>query len=300
MNEIINVDSDFEMSSLDFLNNVINPARVAAGEEPVKNANFIKRIEDEIEDLPVVKIFHHDKINNLQIPDQKYYDLSMDQMLLVGMRESKAVRRSVLAKLKELSQAVAPKQEVNSSQAAMNAINSITQAALDAIKAIQQAAIIQPAIEQHTEPVKAVEEQKAVAGTVLKHMKKPEGTLSQNDMHAFISNDRLLEKLMDMVGLEMDRLHDPVLTPDEKHRQPPFPVYKEKEVYSMLKAAQVLCDELPASPKGRKRGSLFGIDFTMKREIKKAKMWDGKLFDAAYALFEMYKAEEAEDKEQAE
>lgn len=143
--------------------------------------------------------------------------------------------------------------------------------------------------QQHTEPV---EEQKAIAGTALKHIKKPEGTISQNEMHAFISNDRLLEKLMEMVGLEIDRIHDPQLTPDETRRQDPYPVYNKKEVYSMLKAAQSLCSELPDSPKGHKRGRLFGIVFTMRKEIKKAKMWDGKLFDAAHALFELYLEEE--------
>lgn len=152
--------------------------------------------------------------------------------------------------------------------------------------------------QQHTEPVEAVEEQKAIAGPALKHIEKPEDTISQNEMHAFISNDRLLEKLMEMVGLEIDRIHDPQVTPNGKHHQNPYPVYNKKEVYSMLKAAQSLCEELPASQKGHKRGKLLGIPFTMRKEIKKAKLWDGQLFDAARALFELYLEEE--QTEQAE
>lgn len=152
--------------------------------------------------------------------------------------------------------------------------------------------------QQHTEPVEAVEEQKAIAGPALKHIEKPEDTISQNEMHAFISNDRLLEKLMEMAGLEIDRIHDPQVTPNGKHHQNPYPVYNKKEVYSMLKAAQSLCEELPASQKGHKRGKLFGIPFTMRKEIKKAKLWDGQLFDAARALFELYLEEE--QTEQAE
>ncbi|WP_241253974.1 hypothetical protein [Proteus vulgaris] len=86
------------MSSLDFLNNIINPARIECGEPEVKNTHFIKRIEDELDDLPAVKSFY--RYGN----EVKTYDLNMDQLMLVGMRESKAVRRSVLATLKSLSQ----------------------------------------------------------------------------------------------------------------------------------------------------------------------------------------------------
>ncbi|HCH7937325.1 TPA: phage antirepressor protein [Providencia rettgeri] len=89
-------ETNVTMSSIDFLNNIINPARVMFGENEVKNAHFIKRIEDELDDLPAVKIFN--RFGN----DVRVYDLNMDQLMLVGMRESKAVRRSVLRELKSL------------------------------------------------------------------------------------------------------------------------------------------------------------------------------------------------------
>jgi len=99
MNQLANINSDVTMSSLDFLNNFINPARVGQKEKPVRNSDFISRVEDEIDDLPVA--------NFSQAPrggtPMKFYQLNMEQMTLVGMRESKTVRRAVLEKLKQLA-----------------------------------------------------------------------------------------------------------------------------------------------------------------------------------------------------
>ena len=96
MNSVMNVSADVTMSSLDFLKDVINPARMVQGEPEVKNAHFVARVEDELDDLPAVKTIN--RYGNTV----KYYELTMEQMMLVGMRESKAVRRAVLAKLKEM------------------------------------------------------------------------------------------------------------------------------------------------------------------------------------------------------
>lgn len=50
MNELMNIaNKDFTMTSLDFLNKVINPARIAAGESPVPNYKFLKKVEDELD-----------------------------------------------------------------------------------------------------------------------------------------------------------------------------------------------------------------------------------------------------------
>ncbi len=46
---VINLDQLVSMSSYDFLTKVINPARVEAGEKPVRNNDFVSRIEDELE-----------------------------------------------------------------------------------------------------------------------------------------------------------------------------------------------------------------------------------------------------------
>ncbi|HHR5032236.1 TPA: hypothetical protein ACS56O_002714 [Salmonella enterica] len=72
---------------------VINPAREEAGENPVSNKDFINRVKDEL-DL---------KEENFLLLDTgasgrkaSHTILNGDQLLLVGMRESKAVRRKVL------------------------------------------------------------------------------------------------------------------------------------------------------------------------------------------------------------
>ncbi|PKG37714.1 hypothetical protein [Psychromonas sp. Urea-02u-13] len=77
------------MSSLDFLNDFINPARVSAGKSVHKNSAFLIKVCDELE----LDITEAGKI----APSgggikQNYFTLDKDQMMLVGMRESKAER----------------------------------------------------------------------------------------------------------------------------------------------------------------------------------------------------------------
>ena len=114
------------MSSLDFLNEFINPARQQAGQSLHKNSAFIRKVEDEIDDLGAVKII--DRFNN----DVRTYQLTHDQMLLVGMRESKSVRKIVLKKLNEMEQKQAPKIPTNFAEA--------LQLAADQAKALELAA----------------------------------------------------------------------------------------------------------------------------------------------------------------
>lgn len=95
-------NTSISMTTIDFLNNIVNPARIEAGQKAVENRHFIARVEDECDDLPAVKLFR------LALPQGGYneikgYELNHDQMMVVGMRESKAVRKAVLAKIKELT-----------------------------------------------------------------------------------------------------------------------------------------------------------------------------------------------------
>ena len=86
------------MSSIE-LREMINDARALAGEPKVRNDHFLSRVEDELgDDLEGVKKYFTPHHGN-QVAT---YDLTLDQCMLVGMRESKAVRRSVLKKLKGL------------------------------------------------------------------------------------------------------------------------------------------------------------------------------------------------------
>lgn len=101
MSNLAVTNQNVTMSSIDFLNEIINPARVSAGETEVENRHFIARIEDEIDDIGVAENFY---VTTSQGAKRKVkgYSLNMEQMTLVGMRESKAVRRAVLEKLKDL------------------------------------------------------------------------------------------------------------------------------------------------------------------------------------------------------
>lgn len=88
------------MTSLELMD-IVNKSRIDAGETPHEPRKFLAKVEDEIDDLTGKKI----RLNNNQTKTV-YYDLTRDQCTLVGMRESKAVRRNVLAKLKELQSPV--------------------------------------------------------------------------------------------------------------------------------------------------------------------------------------------------
>ena len=102
MNQLIAMSSEMTMDSLDFLRDVINPARAEFGEPEVQNAKFVARVEDELDDLPAVKIIH--RFGN----EVRSYDLTIDQMMLVGMRESKAVRRKVRDRLNSMQKPQIP------------------------------------------------------------------------------------------------------------------------------------------------------------------------------------------------
>ncbi|AWR69112.1 MULTISPECIES: hypothetical protein [Enterobacter cloacae complex] len=91
--QVVIFNDEFSLSSYEFLTKVINPAREEAGENPVSNKDFINRVKDEL-DL---------KEENFLLLDtgasgrkSSHTILNGDQLLLVGMRESKAVRRKVL------------------------------------------------------------------------------------------------------------------------------------------------------------------------------------------------------------
>ncbi len=87
--------NNLTMSSIDFLNNIINPARIENGESEVRNNVFIARVIDECDGLLTYT-------NVVRGNEVTIANLNQDQMMLVGMRESKAVRKSVLKKLKDI------------------------------------------------------------------------------------------------------------------------------------------------------------------------------------------------------
>lgn len=103
MNNLIEMYGEITMTSLDFME-VINVERVNAGENAHEPRKFLAKVVDELDLGETGKKF---RLNGNQT-ESAYYDLTMDQMMLVGMRESKAVRRNVLAKLKQMEKPQVP------------------------------------------------------------------------------------------------------------------------------------------------------------------------------------------------
>ena len=102
---IINMESnkDLVMNSHEFLTKIINPARVDAGEKPVRHNDLVNRIEDELDDQELC----YENFVTRGGHSRKVFTLNYKQLLLVGMRESKAVRRVVLDRLEEAYKTIA-------------------------------------------------------------------------------------------------------------------------------------------------------------------------------------------------
>jgi len=118
-NSIVNFDQNITMTSLDFLNSVINPAREEAGQNPISNKDFMNRVADEL----------NLKEENFLLLDSggvgrkaKYVNLNADQLLLVGMRESKAVRLKVLEYIRKI-EAVKQRLEDDKKRVAVQSAN---------------------------------------------------------------------------------------------------------------------------------------------------------------------------------
>ena len=87
------------MTSVEFLELMINPARVEEGQGEVRYNDFFTKVKDELEPS-------HDELFVMESTggrSRQFMNLDQDQMMLVGMRESKVVRKNVLAKIKQLT-----------------------------------------------------------------------------------------------------------------------------------------------------------------------------------------------------
>lgn len=95
MSGIITTDNNL-ISSAELLV-IINNARAEHAENPVRHNDFVQRVLDELDGE------HYESFVVTNPNGTKSYQLRLtnDQCVLVGMRESKAVRRTVLSKLKE-------------------------------------------------------------------------------------------------------------------------------------------------------------------------------------------------------
>lgn len=124
------------ISTID-LRAMVNAARAVAGEEEIRNDNFILKVEDELEgelNLP------EKKVNSGRGRPSVFYTLTIKQALLVAMRESKAVRRAVADRLEELedihrAKAAAEQERIRARQRARLECPELT----DAIKRSREA-----------------------------------------------------------------------------------------------------------------------------------------------------------------
>lgn len=98
---IMNMPTQFNsnqktMSSKNLLE-IINLARANFNENPVRLNDFNSRITDELEG----DYYETSVVQNTNNTESIIYSLTIDQCMLMGMRESKAVRKNVLATLKQ-------------------------------------------------------------------------------------------------------------------------------------------------------------------------------------------------------
>lgn len=97
--------AEVAMSSIDLLV-LVNKARADFGESAVRHADFAARCRDEL-DGEHYETFVVQNLNNTTTDALR---MTADQCKLVAMRESKAVRRAVLARLNELEAQRAPRE----------------------------------------------------------------------------------------------------------------------------------------------------------------------------------------------
>ncbi|MGQ1340836.1 phage antirepressor KilAC domain-containing protein [Acinetobacter indicus] len=87
---------DQKMSSRDLLD-LINQVRAQFNEKPVRLNDFNSRIADELDG----ENYETFVVQNFNNTESIVFELTIDQCMLIGMRESKGVRKNVLAILKE-------------------------------------------------------------------------------------------------------------------------------------------------------------------------------------------------------
>ena len=123
MNLLATSDSKM-MSSINLLS-LINSSRDSLGERQVRHNDFIARAMDELEGE------HYETfvVQNMNKTETKALLLNQDQCMLVAMRESKMVRRSVLEKLKQINKPQLPQTFAEALQLAANQAKLLEEAA---------------------------------------------------------------------------------------------------------------------------------------------------------------------------
>lgn len=209
---IVSNPEEITMTSFDFLNEIINPLREMAGQTPHKNTAFVRKIEDEIDELGAVKFI--DRFGN----SMKVYDLNYDQMFLVGMRESKAVRKAVLSKLKELAKASSGKvvqlpDFSNPAEAARAWAEQFERAAIAEKTKAQindkRTATLMNKASQDAKKIKKLESQLQDQGSYLSLIAADLPQRVDTEMRLNVQSWRLLKRISETLGYEIVKVKDP-------------------------------------------------------------------------------------------
>ena len=209
---IVSNPEEITMTSFDFLNEIINPLREMAGQTPHKNTAFVRKIEDEIDELGAVKFI--DRFGN----SMKVYDLNYDQMFLVGMRESKAVRKAVLSKLKELAKASSGKvvqlpDFSNPAEAARAWAEQFERAAIAEKTKAQindkRTATLMNKASQDAKKIKKLESQLQDQGSYLSLIAADLPQRVDTEMRLNVQSWRLLKRISETLGCEIVKVKDP-------------------------------------------------------------------------------------------
>lgn len=137
MNQLITSTQNI-MSSLDLFI-IVNQSRENEGENKTRLNQFNSRITDELDGEDYQKMV----VQNPNGTESIEFLLTVDQCMLIAMRESKSVRKSVLAKVRELESQQAPK--IPQTYAA--ALIEAGRLALEVEKQSEQLAIAAPKVE---------------------------------------------------------------------------------------------------------------------------------------------------------
>lgn len=178
MNQLITATQN-TMSSLDLFI-IVNQSRENEGENKTRLNQFNSRITDELDGEDYQKMV----VQNPNGTESIEFILTVDQCMLIAMRESKAVRKSVLAKVRELESQQAPKIP----QTYASALIEAGRLALEVEKQAEQLAIAAP---------KVAFVDRYVASTGNKGFRQVAKLLKakENSFRAFLSVNKILYQL---------------------------------------------------------------------------------------------------------
>lgn len=205
MFSMVSQESDVRLSSLTFLHNYINPAREQSGEKALRNTELLRKIQDEL-DLTVADFLQSTPVTGGK--PQKYVNLDYDQMMLLGMRESKHVRKAVLAKLKELS---APKEDPIVLLAQKVLIQADEIKKLEATKAQindKRTATLMNKASQDAKRIKKLESQLQDVGTYQSLIAADLPQRTETELNPRAQTWRVLKKISDDLGLPPKKVKD--------------------------------------------------------------------------------------------